>query len=236
MLEVNEILKELERLGSEQTKKIYLNHGSKEPLFGVKVGDLKSIVKRVKKNYPLALALYATGNCDAMYLAGLIADETQMSKADLQQWVQAAYCYMLSDFAVAAVASESPHGWQLGLEWIESTAEMTASAGWSTLAAWISIRPDEQIDMEMLKQLLQRVQNSIHQAPNRARYAMNHFVIAVGTFVLPLNQEAKTVATAIGKVNVTMGKTACQVPIASEYIAKVEQMGRSGKKRKIARC
>jgi hypothetical protein len=36
-------------LGNEQTKKIHLRHGAIEPLFGVKVGDLKAIQKKVKK-------------------------------------------------------------------------------------------------------------------------------------------------------------------------------------------
>ncbi len=59
-------------MGSEQTKKVFMRHGAREPFFGVKVGDMKKIVKRVKKNHELSLALYDTGNGDAMYLAGLM--------------------------------------------------------------------------------------------------------------------------------------------------------------------
>ncbi len=70
-----EIMVELHRYGSEQTKKVLIKHGAREPFFGVKVQDLKKIVKKVKKNHALALELYATGNSDAMYLAGLITDE-----------------------------------------------------------------------------------------------------------------------------------------------------------------
>ena len=65
---------------------------------------------------------------------------------------------------------------------------------------------------------------------------MNGFVISVGTYVKPLLKDAKRVAKAIGKVEVDMGDTACRVPLATDYIKKVEGMGRIGKKRKTARC
>jgi hypothetical protein len=32
-----------------------MNHGAKEPCFGVKIEDMKKIQKRVKMNYALAL-------------------------------------------------------------------------------------------------------------------------------------------------------------------------------------
>ena len=73
-----------------------MNHGDKEPLFGVKIADLKKIVKKVKKNHELSLQLFNTGNSDAIYLAGLIANEKQIIKAEIQKWVAKANWYMLS--------------------------------------------------------------------------------------------------------------------------------------------
>ena len=74
-----EILKELEPLGRESYKRIlFNNYGVKEPCFGVAIAELKKFQKRIKKDYQLALDLYDTGNYDAMYLAGLIADDARM--------------------------------------------------------------------------------------------------------------------------------------------------------------
>ena len=75
-----QILAELKPLGSDSYKKVMLRHGVKDPFFGVKIGDLQKFRKRIKKKYQLALDLYDTGNYDAMYLAGLIADDAQMTK------------------------------------------------------------------------------------------------------------------------------------------------------------
>ena len=82
------IVKELKSLGSESIKKVLLKHGIREPLFGVKIEELKKIQKRIKKDYQLALDLYDTGIYDAMYLAGLIADDLKMTRKNLQHWVE----------------------------------------------------------------------------------------------------------------------------------------------------
>src|SRR5438128_5126671 len=96
----DEVVKELKAKGSESIKKVLLKHGAKEPFFGVKVEELKKIQKRIKKNHQLALELYDTGISDAMYLAGLITDDGQMTRKDLQRWVEQAYWYMLSEYTV----------------------------------------------------------------------------------------------------------------------------------------
>ncbi len=231
-----EILKELAGYGNEGTKKIFLKHGAREPFYGVKVQDLKKIQKKVKKQHQLSLELYATGNSDAMYLAGLIADETEISKSELNKWVDEAYWYMISEYTVAWVAAESKYGYELGLEWIDSNKEGIASAGWATLANYAAIKPDIELNIEVFNELLDRVEKNIHQAQNRVRFTMNGFVIAIGSYIIELTKKASSVAKNIGKVNVDMGGTACKVPFATDYIKKVADRGSLGKKRKDARC
>jgi 3-methyladenine DNA glycosylase AlkD len=231
-----DILDELRPLGSESHKKLMLRYGVREPCYGVKIGDLKKIQKRVKADYQLALDLYDTGVYDAMYLAGLIADERKMTRKDLQRWLDKATSAPLCEYTVAWVAAESEHGWRLGLEWIESKKEDVASAGWNTLCGVVAMKEDSELDLAAVKRLLQRVARTVHEQPNRVRYAMNSFVIAVGSYVKPLTGDAIAAAKKIGKVNVDMGETACKVPDAAAYIAKVKQRKAIGKKRKTVRC
>ncbi len=231
-----DILQQLEQLGCASTKNTLMKHGACEPFFGVKVGDLKPIQKKIKKNYELSKELFATGNSDAMYLAGLIADEKAMIKADLQNWAENAYWYMLSEYTVAWVASESAYGFELAKEWINSGDERLATTGWATLSSMAGIKQDNELDLDYLSQQLDHVAEVIHQSPNRVRHTMNGFVIAIGSFVPTLSDKAKEAAKTIGKVHVDMGGTACKTPEAFPYIAKVEQMGRAGRKKKTARC
>jgi 3-methyladenine DNA glycosylase AlkD len=215
---------------------VIFKHGVLEPCLGVKISDLQKIVKRIKRDYQLALDLYDTGVYDAMYLAGLIADDAKMTKKDLKNWLAKSYCRPLCGWTLAWVAAGSPHGWELGLEWIESKKPLTAVAGWATLASLVSVRDDAQLDLAMLKKLLQRVQKSIHQEPDAVRYHMNAFVISVGSYVQSLTDFAVQVGEKIGPVTADLGDNDCQVPYAPEYIEKVRARGSIGKKRKTAKC
>jgi hypothetical protein len=111
-----------------------------------------------------------------------------------------------------------------------------AAAGWATLSNLVAITDDANLDLPELKQLLQRVQKTIHQQPNRVRYVMNSFVISVGSYVQGLTELALQTAARIGPVSVDMGGTACKVPLASDYIQKVQKRGAIGKKRKTVKC
>lgn len=227
----------LQQKGSEQIKKIFVNHGAPvNKTFGVKIGDMKPLVKVIKKNHELSLALFDTGVSDAMYLAGLIADEKKITRQNLQHWVKNAHWEMVSEYTVAWIAAESPHGWDLALEWIDADKEATQAAGWSTLSNWVSLKNDEDLDLKALEKLMKRVEKHIHQSANRTRYAMNGFIIAVGCYVHDLNKKALEIAAKIGPVEVIKEGTACKVPDATSYIQKVMSMGRLGRKKKMARC
>ena len=152
----DQVLKELKSFGSEGTKKMLIKHGAKEPFFGVKVADMKKIGKRIKGDQELAMDLFDTGNGDAMYLAGLVADGSLMTKTQLRKWAKNANWYMISEYSVAWVASESKHGWDLALEWIESKKEHIASSGWATVGSLMATREDE--DLEIYQQQLSYVQ------------------------------------------------------------------------------
>ena len=231
-----EILDEIKPLGSDSYKRVIFNHGVQEPCFGVKISDLQKIVNRIKKDYQLALDLFDTGIYDAMYLAGLIADDAKMTKKDLKEWVAKAYCRPLCAWTVAWVAAGSPHGWELGLEWIDSKKPLTAVAGWATLGSIVSITDDEKLDRVVLKKLLQRAHKTIHKEPDPVRYQMNSFVIAVGSYVEPLMEIAIATGEKIGPVTADLGDNDCKVPFAPDYIGKVLQRGAIGKKRKSAKC
>ncbi|MDQ0198939.1 DNA alkylation repair protein [Neobacillus ginsengisoli] len=232
----DEIMSRLAELGTAQTKKTFLNHGAKEPFFGVKVGDLKKLVKFVKKDHDLALKLFASGNHDAMYLAGLSVNPKAMAKETLQDWVKKANWYLLAEYTVAGVAAESIYALELAREWMNSEEEMTAVCGWSTYANYISITSDDQLDLGEILTLLHQVETTIHEERNRVRYVMNLFVICVGAYVTALHDEAIRVAELIGKVHVDVGKTACKVPLARDYIKKIEQRQKIGVKKKTCIC
>ncbi|MCA9048741.1 MAG: DNA alkylation repair protein [Planctomycetaceae bacterium] len=231
-----EIVQQLEESAGASYRKILINHGATEPVLGVKISELKKLQKQFRGNYPLALELYATGIYDAQYLAGLITDDAQMTKRDLNGWLTKANCPVISGSIVAWVAAESRYGMELALKWIDSKKAAAAQAGWMTLCSFVSITPDTELNLPELRQLLHRVQETVHSQTDIVRYAMNSYVISIGCYVCELSEEAVSAAEDIGTVSVEMGNTACQVPDAVAYINKVRQRGAIGKKRKTAKC
>jgi 3-methyladenine DNA glycosylase AlkD len=237
IMTAKEILAELKTLGSESYKKMMRrNYGVKEPCFGVKIGDMKKIQKRIKMDYQLALDLYDTGNYDAMYLAGLIADDARMTTKDLQRWAENSEGGALAGSTVAWAAAGSPHGWDVAMKWIDSPQSHIAEAGWSTLSGLVALKEDSELDIATLKSLLERARKTIKQAPDRARYAMNGFVIATGSYVKSLTDFAVQTAEKIGPVMADLGDNQCQIPFAPDYIRKVQKARGIGKKRKTVKC
>lgn len=231
-----EIMAELQPLGSESYVRILRNHCIEGPCLGVKIEELKRIQKRTGQDYQLALDLYDTGVYDAMYLAGLIADDMRMTKRDLKRWLTRAGSGPVVEYVVAPTAAGGRFGLELAREWIESPKELVATGGWATLSGVVSIKPDADLDLPELKRLLKRIETSIHDQQNLVRGVMNQFVIAAGSFVAGLTDTAIAAATKIGPVTVDMGNNACKVPFAPDYIRKVQARGTIGKKRKSAKC
>jgi 3-methyladenine DNA glycosylase AlkD len=241
MLTGAEILADLQSKGKEKTRVIYARHNIPyERTWGVSNADLKLIARAIHKEkgreQALAAELYASGNYDAMYLAGLVANGAKMSRAELQAWAEAAEGIPpIAEHPIAWLATEHLEGWELARTWIASPVDELASAGWATFSGLMATQPDDALNLVEVEALLKSVPGRIGKATNRARYTMNNFVMAVGIYVAPLRGSAKAVAQQMGAVSVNMGETACEVPLATAMIEKAVAMGKTAK-RKTIRC
>lgn len=235
-MDAETVMQELEALGKERTKKIYLSNGAHEPLFGVATGAMKPIAKKIGINQPLAEELYATGNYDAMYFAGIIADPKSMTEKDFNRWMDKAYFYMLSDYVVAVTLSESQLAQEMADKWIASGDELRMSAGWSCYCWLLGNRPDDQFSKEKIAHMLEIVKKEIHETPERTKAAMHLFLYTVGISFVPLNEKALETAAAVGMVEIKREKKKSSYLHAYESIQKDMAKGRLGFKRKYVRC
>jgi 3-methyladenine DNA glycosylase AlkD len=230
------VMQELEALGKERTKKIYISNGAHEPLFGVATGAMKPLAKKIKINQPLAEQLYATGNYDAMYFAGIIADPLSMTEEDFDRWIDGAYFYMLSDYVVAVTLAETNIAQVVADKWIASREELKMSAGWSCYCWLMGNRPDAEFNAAKIARMLDQVENTIHDAPERTKSAMNNFIYTVGISYLPLHEKAVETAKAVGPVEMKRDKKKSSILLPSENIQKELDRGKLGFKRKYVRC
>jgi hypothetical protein len=230
------VMHELEALGKERLKKMYLSNGAREPLFGVATGEMKPIFKKTKHNQPLAEQLYATGNYDAMYFAGIIAEPNSMTEADYDRWLDSAYFYMLSDFVVAVTLSEADIAQDVADKWIASGEDLRMSAGWSCYCWLLGSRPDSEFSESKLTKMLEQVGNAIYNAPVRTKYSMINFIYTVATSFLPLHDKAVATAKAVCPLEVKSDMGKSKFLNAVENIQKTVERGKLGFKRKHVRC
>ncbi|MCI3922954.1 DNA alkylation repair protein [Paenibacillus sp. TRM 82003] len=231
-MNVETVMQELEALGKERLKKMYVSNGAREPLFGVATGEMKPLARKIKIDQPLAEALYATGNYDAMYFAGIIADPKAMTSADYERWMDGAYFYMLSDFVVSVTLAEADIAQDVADRWIDSDEELRRSAGWSCYCWLLGSRPDREFTQAKLDDMLRRAEANIHDAPDRAKAAMNNFISTTAVSYSPLHDRAVETARTVGPVKMKNGKTLH----ALETVQKAADRGRLGFKRKYVRC
>ncbi|TYP74492.1 DNA alkylation repair protein [Paenibacillus methanolicus] len=227
------VMQELEALGKERMKKMYMGNGAREPVFGVATGAMKPLAKQIKLNQPLAERLYATGNYDAMYFAGVIAEPLKMTEADFERWMDGAYFYMLSDYVVAVTLAEADIAQEVADRWIASGEELRRSAGWSCYCWLLGSRKDSEFNDSKIAGLLDLAERTIHDAPDRVKSAMNTFLYTVATSYVPLHEKAVAAAKAVGPVELQKGKKFID---ASENIQKFTDKGKLGFKRKYVRC
>lgn len=230
------VMQELEALGKERTKKIYLSNGAHEPLYGVATGAMKPIAKKIKINQRLAEELYATGNYDAMYFAGIIADPKAMNESDFERWIDGAYFYMLSDYVVAVTLSESDLAQAVADKWIASGDELRMSAGWSCYCWLLGNRLDKEFTESKISNMLDMVKKVIHDSPERTKSAMNNFLYTVGISYVSLHEKAVETAKEVGIVEVKRDNKKSSFLNAFESIQKELDRGRLGFKRKYVRC
>ncbi|MGN7385366.1 DNA alkylation repair protein [Sporosarcina sp. SAFN-015] len=230
------VMQELEALGKERTKKVYMSNGAHEPLFGVATGAMKPIAKKIGIDQALAEELYATGNYDAMYFAGIIADPNGMTVADYDRWIDSAYFYMLSDYVVAVTLAEADIAQEVADKWIASGDELRMSAGWSCYCWLLGNRPDVEFSKDKLANMIDTVKNTILDAPERTKSAMNNFIFTVGFSYLPLHEVAVETAKAVGPVEMKRDNKKATILNAYENIQKEIDRGKIGFKRKYVRC
>ena len=213
---LTDAIKQLEALGSEQTRNTWCRHGAAKPLFGVKFGDLAKLQKRIKVDHVLASGLWGTGNHDARLLACLVADAAAVTEKELKIWASDLKDSSTAE-ALAGLASRTRMAAKIREAW-HADAKLQR-AGWSMVAhcAKNGTSLDEATSLDYLK----RMEAGIHRAENWTRRTMMYAVISIGGHSATLRKAAEDAIGRIGPVAFDPENTACEFPDPLPYIAKI---------------
>jgi 3-methyladenine DNA glycosylase AlkD len=219
-MDLNAVLKELEKCGTMQNRKVYRCHGVSGEQYGISFANLNVLKRKIRMDHELAIELWDTGNHDARVLATMIADAERMDDETLGVWLKDLDNYIVTD-SFAGLVSRHPRAQELMESWIESDGEWTGRAGWQTLA--ILAMRDTDLQDDYFAGHLETIERDIHTRQNRVKDAMNSALIAIGIRNEKLEKKALAAAKKIGNVEVDHGETGCKTPDAEEYILKVKE-------------
>ena len=225
---VQEVLQELESLGTAQNRKIYKRHGACENLYGVSFANLRQMAKQLKIDHALAQQLWTTRNHEAQLLASMIADPVTVEESLVDRWIsELADRIVTSEFT--DFVSKTRFFQAKTEEWLDSEDEWIGRAGWQLLA--LLAMNDIELPDSYFENHLEIIEREIHTQKNMVRDAMNSALIAIGIRNPALEEKALSAAKKIGKVEVDHGETSCKTPDAADYIRRTVERKKQRKKR-----
>ena len=222
---VKEILAQLESLGDDARRRHNAKAGAPENQFGVKLGDIRTIAKKLKTNHELALKLWDTGNVEAQLVATLIIKPASLSAAELDKLTRSITCAQVADWLNAYVVAQHPEKDKLREKWMKAKDRWAARAGWNFTASCVNKKKADGLDLDAL---LDRIEREMPKAKPEVQWTMNNTLGAIGINHAKYRKRAIAIGEQIGLYKdwpVSKGCIPPYVPVWVEEIVKRNKKG-----------
>ena len=219
---VKEVLAQLESLGDAARRAHNAKWGAPDNQFGVKLGDIRTVAKKLKTNHELALALWETGNVDAQLVATLIMQPKSLTASELDALTRSTSCTQVADWLNAYVVAEHPEKDALRENWMKAKDRWAARAGWNLTASRINKGTD---DFD-LPALLDRIEKEMPKAKPEVQWTMNNTLGAIGIHHAKLRKRAVAIGEKIGLYRDWPVSKGCIIPYVPVWVdAMVKRKG-----------
>jgi 3-methyladenine DNA glycosylase AlkD len=223
---VPEILAELKSLGDEARRKHNAKAGAPDNQFGVKLGDLRALAKKIKTDHELALALWNTGNVEAQLLATLIIKPKSLSADELDALTRSATCAQVADWLNSYVVAEHPEKEALRERWMKPKEKdrWAARAGWHFTAS--RVNKTKGADGLDAAALLDRIEKELPKAQPEVQWTMNNTLAAIGIHYPKLRPRVVALGEKIGLYRDWPVSKGCIIPYVPVWVeAMVQRQG-----------
>src|SRR5690554_1293344 len=105
---VKEVLSQLEALSDERVIAHNRKNGATDNQFGVKMGDIRKLAKKIKTNHELALELWETKIIEARLVAILILKPEKLTTQELDGMVKSIDFAYVADWFNSYVLKQHP--------------------------------------------------------------------------------------------------------------------------------
>jgi 3-methyladenine DNA glycosylase AlkD len=220
---IHDILSQLESMGNEKVRAHNLKFGAGSNQFGVKMGDIRALAKKIKTNHPLALELWETGNVEARFLATLIINPKELSIEEVDRLVRSEKFPHVADWFSAYVVKLHPENETLREMWMKSDDPMAARAGWSITADRVAKKTPGLNHTA----LLDRIEAEMPTAASETQWTMNMTLAQIGIQNSQLRSRALAMGEKMGIYRDYPVSKGCTSPFAPIWIN--EMVGRMEK-------
>ncbi len=219
---VVEVMAELEAKGNEKWRKMNAKNGAGDNQFGVMIGDIRALAKKIKIDHELGIELWKTGNIDAMILAPFVMRPKDFNEDELNKMVSEATFTRVADSFNTNIVKNHPLKEELRQKWMTSSDTMCHRAAWSLTTERV-IKSPEGLD---LVALLDRVENEMGLAPENLQWMMNYCLAEIGIKFPEHRERAIAIGEKIGAFRDYPTSKGCTSPFAPIWInAMVSRQG-----------
>jgi 3-methyladenine DNA glycosylase AlkD len=168
-----------------------------EKAFGVSVGDLQKLAKRLRgpdarRNHALAAGLWETGWYESKMMACYVDDPACVTPAQMDRWCRDFDNWAICDTACFALFDRTPHAWRKVKAWSSRQGEFAKRAAFALL--WGLTVHDKEADDEPFAEGLLLVERAASDERHFVKKAVNMALRAIGKRSTALNAAAVAVA------------------------------------------
>ena len=211
---LKETLKQLQALGSAKVRAQNAKSGAGDNQFGVSLGDIRALAKKIRTDHPLALSLWETGNVDAQFLATLLIQPKKLSAKEMDRMVRSLTFVRVADWLNAYVVRQHPDKEALRQDWMAADDRWAARAGWDLTAERVAKSPDG-LD---LPALLARIEAEMASADPEVQWTMNNTLAAIGIHFPKHRKRAIAIGEKLGIYRDYPVSKGCTSPFAPIWI------------------
>jgi 3-methyladenine DNA glycosylase AlkD len=220
-MNVKEILAQLKSLGDDARRKHNVKSGAPDNQFGVRLGDIRAIAKKLKSDQKLALALWETGNVEAQLLATLLMKPESLSADQVDALTRSTTYSQVAEWLNSYVVAQHPEKETLREKWMKPKEKdrWAVRAGWYLTAS----RVNKGADGLDLPALLDRIEKELPKAVPDVQWTMNNTLAAIGIHDAKLRKRAVAIGEKIGLYRdwpVSKGCTPPYVPVWVDFMVK----------------
>ncbi len=213
-MKLNETLKQLKALGNAKVRAQNAKSGAGENQFGVSLGEIRVLAKKIRTNHELALSLWETGNIDAQFLATLLIQPKKLSAEEMDRMVRSVNFVRVADWLIAYVVRQHPDKEALRQDWMVDDDRWAARAAWDLTSERVAKSPDG-LDIPAL---LTRIEAEMADADPEVQWTMNNTLATIGIHFPRHRKRAIAIGEKLGIYRDYPVSKGCTSPFAPIWI------------------